>query len=314
MNLDQLHTFYTVAKHLSFSLAAEELFMTQPAVSLHVKALERRLKVKLFERAGNKLFLTEAGEVVLEHTLPILAAREEMGRRVAELRGSPTSRISLGANTTGGMYIIPHIVQAFREAYPEAEATLHVETTNRICERVMQNMIDVAVVTGPLEDKRFVIQDLFEDELLLIVSPSHPFASRPSVPLSKVADQPFILPEPGSRTRLLVEQTLRSEGLNLRVTMQLPGTEAVKKAVESNLGVAMVSKYSIQRELYLGVLKTVAIEGFSLHRPIHILYRKGKHLPPLGRRFLSIAAEYVSGHPDFSPDFVRPSSDAPPGR
>jgi DNA-binding transcriptional LysR family regulator len=297
VNLNQLQIFCTVARHLSFSMAAEELFITQPAVSQQVKALERQLNVKLFERVGHKLFLTEAGEAVLTHCQAMLTARAEMEQSLALLRGS-MGRLALGANTTGGMYVAPAIVRAFRELNPEAEATLQVETTNRICERVMQNMIDVAVVTGPVEDRRFVVRDLLQDEVHLIVSPSHPFAGRASVSPAEVAGEDFAVPEPGSRTRTLIESAFLERGQRIRVTMQLPGTEAVKKAVEANLGVAMVSKHAITRELTLGALCRVAIDGLEINRPIHVLHRKGKHLSPLARRFLAFAHDFVAqeGH------------------
>jgi DNA-binding transcriptional LysR family regulator len=173
---------------------------------------------------------------------------------------------------------------------------------------VMQNMIDVAIVTGPVEDGRFAIRDLCEDELYLIVSPSHPFAGRTTVTPAEVAAEDFAVPEPGSRTRLLIEQTFHDLGHRLRVTMQLPGTEAVKKAVESNLAVAMVSRYSVPRELGLGVLARVPIEGVTLDRPIHILHRKGKHLSPVARRFLAFAAEYVAEGRHLSPPFLLPGT------
>lgn len=294
MNLHQLQIFCTVARHLSFSDAAEELFITQPAVSQQVKGLERELNVKLFERLGHKMFLTEAGEAVLGSAQAIVTARAEMEQSLALLRGSTRGRLALGANTTGGMYVAPAIVRAFRELHPEVEATLQVETTNRICERVMQNMLDVAVVTGPVEDRRFVVRDLVDDEVVLIVSPSHSFAARKSVSPAEVAGEDFAVPEPGSRTRSLIEGAFLEQGFRIRVTMQLPGTEAVKKAVESNVGVAMVSKYSVTRELALGVLCRVAIDGLRIDRPMHVLYRKGKHLSPLSRAFLAFAHEYVA--------------------
>ncbi len=292
MNLNQVQIFCAVAKHLSFSMAAEELFITQPAVSQQVKALERQLNVKLFERVGHKLFLTEAGEAALSHFQAMLTARAELEQTLAMLRGSGRGRLALGANTTGGMYVAPGIVRAFREVSPEVEATLQIETTNRILDRVMQNMIDVAIVTGPVEDRRFTIRDLCLDEVPLIVSPSHPFVARASVSPAEVAAEDFAVPEPGSRTRTLIEEAFLSRGHKLRVTMQLPGTEAVKKAVEANLAVAMVSRFSIPRELSLGVLCRVPVDGLVIERPIHILHRKGKHLSPLVRRFLAFAAEH----------------------
>jgi DNA-binding transcriptional LysR family regulator len=220
-----------------------------------------------------------------------------MEQTLAMLRGSGRGRLALGANTTGGMYVAPGIARAFRDISPEVEATLQIETTNRILDRVMQNMIDVAIVTGPVEDGRFAIRDLCPDEVCLIVSPSHPFAARTSVSPAEVAGEDFAVPEPGSRTRLLIEQAFHDRGHRLRVTMQLPGTEAVKKAVEANLAVAMVSQYSIDREVALGALTRVPVDGLVLDRPIHILHRKGKHLSPLVRRFLTFAAEYVAKQP-----------------
>lgn len=307
MNLSQLQVFCAVAKHLSFSVAAEELFITQPAVSQQVKSLERHLNVKLFERVGHKLFLTEAGEVILSHAQAILTAGAEIDQALALLRGSTRGRLALGANTTGGMYVAPAIVAAFRDLYPEVAATFQVETTNRICERVMQNMVDVAMVTGPLEDRRFVVADLVEDEVCLIVSPLHAFAGRASVPAAEVAAEDFAVPEPGSRTRMLIENAFAERGQRLRVTMQLPGTEAVKKAVEANTGVAMVSKHAVSRELALGVLVRVAVEGLTINRPIHVLYRKGKHLSPVAKRFLAFAAEFVArGAPAPSVPFLLP--------
>lgn len=308
MNLNQVQVFCAVAKHLSFSMAAEELFITQPAVSQQVKALERQLNVKLFERVGHKLFLTDAGEGVLTHCQAMLTARAEMEQTLAMLRGSGRGRLALGANTTGGMYVAPAIVRAFRDLSPEIEATLQIETTTRILDRVMQNMIDVAIVTGTVEDRRFAIRDLCGDELYLIVSPSHPFAGRSSVSPAEVATEDFAVPEPGSRTRLFIEQTFHELGHRLRVTMQLPGTEAVKKAVESNLAVAMVSRYSVPRELALGVLARVPVEGVVLERPIHILHRKGKHLSPVSRRFLAFAAEYIAEDRHLTPPVLLPGA------
>jgi DNA-binding transcriptional LysR family regulator len=308
MNLNQVQVFCAVAKHLSFSMAAEELFITQPAVSQQVKALERQLNVKLFERVGHKLFLTEAGEAILPHGQALLTARAEMEQSLAMLRGSGRGRLALGANTTGGMYVAPAIVRAFRDLSPEIEATLQIETTTRILDRVMQNMIDVAIVTGTVEDRRFAIRDLCGDELYLIVSPSHPFAGRSSVSPAEVAAEDFAVPEPGSRTRMLIEQSFHERGHRLRVTMQLPGTEAVKKAVESNLAVAMVSRYSVPRELALGVLARVPIEGLVLERPIHILHRKGKHLSPVSRRFLAFAAEYIAEDRHLTPPVLLPGA------
>jgi DNA-binding transcriptional LysR family regulator len=294
MNLRQLQIFVTVAAHMSFSVAAEELMMSQPAVSQQVRALEQHLGVKLFEWTGQRLYLTEAGEAIRAQAEGMLALQDELLGAIAQLRGPTRGHLSLGANTTGGMYVLPAIARAFREAAPEAELVLQIEPTNRIVDRVMQNFIDVAVVTGPLADERLTISDLYLDELFLIASPAHPFASRGSVGAEEVATARWILYAPGSRTRRLVQQAFEELDLKLAGAMQLPSTERVKKAVEANLGVAMVSRYAVEREIKLGELIRVEIDGFTIKRPIHALHRKDKQLTPLAARFFGFASEFAA--------------------
>ena len=297
MNLRQLHVFASVVKHMSVSLAAEELFITQPAVSQQIRGLEEQLGLKLFERTPNGLLLTEAGEAIHPHVLAILASQARIDNVVAEQRGATHGHLAVGANTTGGMYVVSPMLRAFRDAHPEAEIVLQVHSTDRICERILQNLLDVAVVTGPVEVGSVVVADLCEDELYLIVSPSHPFAARATVSRQDVAAEPFVVPEPGSRTRRLIQRAIESHGLKLQIAMQLPGTEEVKKAVEANLGVAMVSKHAVTRELELGALHRVTIHDLEIHRPIQSLHRRGRRLSPIARLFLTFAAEYARDDP-----------------
>jgi len=297
LNLRQLHVFASVVKHMSVSLAAEELFITQPAVSQQIRGLEEQLGLKLFERTPNGLLLTEGGEAIHPHVLAILASQARIDNVVAEQRGATRGHLAVGANTTGGMYVVSPMLRAFRDAHPEAEIVLQVHSTDRICERILQNLLDVAVVTGPVEVGSVVAADLCEDELYLIVSPSHPFAARATVSRQDVAAEPFVVPEPGSRTRRLIQRAIESHGLKLQIAMQLPGTEEVKKAVEANLGVAMVSKHAVTRELELGALHRVTIHDLEIHRPIQSLHRRGRRLSPIARLFLAFAAEYAREDP-----------------
>jgi len=297
LNLRQLHVFASVVKRMSVSLAAEELFITQPAVSQQIRGLEEQLGVKLFERTPNGLLLTEAGEAIHPHVQAILASQSRIDNVVAEQRGATHGHVAVGANTTGGMYVVSPMLRAFRDAHPEAEIVLQVHSTDRICERLLQNLLDVAVVTGPVEVGSVVVADLCEDELYLIVSPSHPFAARATVSRQEVAAEPFVVPEPGSRTRRLIQRAIESHGLKLQIAMQLPGTEEVKKAVEANLGVAMVSKHAVTRELALGALHRVTVHDLEIHRPIQSLHRRGRRLSPIARDFLAFAAKYAREDP-----------------
>ncbi len=296
MNLRHLEVFATVARHMSFSMAAEELIMSQPAVSQQVRALEHYFDAKLFEWTGQRLFLTEAGQAIREHAEAILARNLELQEALAEVRGPGRGRLALGANTTGGMYVLPAIVRTFAQANPNAQLTLQIEPTNRIVDRVMQNFIDVAVVSGPLTDERLAIYDLYRDELFLIASPAHPFAALASVMPEQAAATGWVLYTPESRTRALVQRAFKQLRLKLTAAMQLGSTEAVKKAVEANLGIAMVSRFAVERELALGALIHVPVEGLEIVRPIHALHRKDKRLTPLAERFCTFAGDFARGN------------------
>ncbi|HEY8369425.1 MAG TPA: LysR substrate-binding domain-containing protein, partial [Thermodesulfobacteriota bacterium] len=270
MNLHRLRVFRAVAERMSFSAAAEQLYLTQPAVSLQVRALERSLGVRLFDRTGGRLALTPAGEALLRSAATILNAEDEARRVIDELRGASAGRLIVAANTTGGMYLVPRLIAAFRAEAPRVQIDLDVDATDRICERVAQGMVDLGFVGGPIEDRRLAVEPVVDDRLVLIASPANPLAQRRRrrLSLERLAAEPLIVPEPASRTRLLVERRLREAGLPFRPAAQMVGTEAVKKAVEANLGVAFVSSYAVEGELALGRLVRLELDDFAIVRPI----------------------------------------------
>jgi DNA-binding transcriptional LysR family regulator len=292
MNLHQLRIFYTVAQRQSITAAAADLLLTQPAVSLQIKALEKDLGLPLFQRGGSKFTLTQGGEALYRCAVSILHAKDEAERAITELRDGTRGKMILGAGTTGGMYVLPRIVQAYKEIYPDTEITLHIGSTDQIAEKLLQNVVDMAVLGGPMEDRRFTIEPICMDELVLIASPSNPIASLAKATLKDLGGAPLILPEQGSRTRQLVERKLREAGVPLRIAMQLPGTGGVKKGVEANLGVAIVSRFAVERECALGILKLVPMEDWRLTRPVELVFRKQKYFSPVGERFRRFAISY----------------------
>lgn len=298
MNLHQLRIFHAVARHMSFSAAARELFITQPAVSLQVRALEESLGVKLLDRSTSKLELTEAGDALIRSAVAILNAEDEARRVLAEFRDASKAKLIVGTNTTGGMYLLPRILRAYRVANPNVELVLDIDATDAICDRIHQKMIDIGVVGGPIEDRRMSVEAIVEDEVVLIVSPDHPFAQRTSIALADLKSQRLIVMEPRSRTRVLVERTLRQQGLAIQPAMQLVGTEAVKKAVESNLGIGFVSSFAIEREVRLGDLRRLPIDGLQIARPLVLLHRSSKYLSPAAKRFREFLQAYVAEHTD----------------
>ena len=293
MNLHQLEIFYAVAQRLNISAAAADLRLTQPAVSLQVKALEKSLGTRLLDRSGTKLSLTQAGEALYRCAVSVLHAKDEALRSIAELSAATKGKLILGANITGGMYLLPRIVRSFKESYPQTEVLFEIETTDRICERVLQNALDMGVVGGPTEDRRFGVEPICLDPIAMIVSPTHPLAKRHAISVRELNDHACILPAQGSRTRQLVERKLRGAGVNPQVVMQLFGTEAVKKAVEANLGVGFVSGYAVERECILGELKVVKLKGLKLTRSMELIYRKQKYFSPVAQRFREFVHAYA---------------------
>jgi len=296
VNFHQLQIFYKVVQRLSITAAASDLRLTQPAVSLQIKALEKNLGLPLLERGGSKLRLTQAGEALYRCAVSILHAKDEAERSIAELSDATKGKLVLGANTTGGMYLLPRIVREFKGLYPETEVIFQIESTEWIYEKILQNVVDMGLVGGPTEDRRFGVEQICLDHVALIVSPAHPFARAGKVSLSDLKAQTCILPSQGSRTRQFVERKLKEAGVTLRVAMQLPGTEAVKKAVEANLGMAFVSQFAVERECSLGDLKIIPIGRFELTRHMELIYRKQKYFSPVAQRFREFVHSYAQEH------------------
>jgi DNA-binding transcriptional LysR family regulator len=296
MNLHQLRIFAAVAHRMSFSAAARDLFMTQPAVSLQVRALENSLQVKLFDRSGSRLALTPAGEALLRSATTMLNAEAEARRAIDELREASKGTLVVGTNTTGGMYLLPRLLRAFRVANPEVEIVLDIDATDVICERVNERLLDLGFVGGPVEDHRLTVEPIADDAIVLIASPDNPLAQGGPLRLDDLATQRFVVQEPRSRTRLLVERRLREAGLNLRPAIQLTGTEAVKKAVEANLGVAFVSAYAIELELVHDRLRRLEVEHLAIARSIELIHPSRKYLTPALERFLRFVRAFAAAH------------------
>ncbi len=296
MNFHQLEIFYVVVQHRSITSAASDLHLTQPAVSLQLKALEKDMGLPLLERGGKKFRLTEAGEALYRCAVSILHAKDEAQRSIAELSTATKGKLILGGNTTGGMYLLPRIVREFKEQYPKTEVIFQIESTEWIYEKILQNVVDMGLVGGPTEDRRFGVEPICVDDVVLIVLPSHPFAKVGEISPKQLEDQPCILPTQGSRTRRLVEHKLKEMGINLRIAMELPGTEAVKKGVEANLGIAFVSRFAVERECALGDLKIVRIDRAKITRYMELIYRKQKYFSPVAQRFREFAHSYAEKH------------------
>lgn len=259
----RLQVFHTVAGVLSFTRAAEILNMTQPAVTFQVRQLEEDFKTRLFDRAHNKISLTEAGELVYRYADNILSLYAEMNTSVKEMTGDKTGLITLGASTTIAEYMLPGLLGDFQRNFPDAQVRLKVANTDAIVAMVADSSIDLGVVEGTVDNQQLLVEDCQPDELVAIVSTQHQYANRKSLQAVELAQVPFIQREDGSGTRGVIMRYLRENGLDegqLNCPFELGSTEAIKGAVESGIGISIVSRATIEKERRLDTLKAIPLD------------------------------------------------------
>ena len=258
----RLQVFYTVAKQLSFTKAAEQLFMTQPAVTFQVKQLEEQFNTRLFERSHGRISLTPAGRLVMDYAERVLTLTEEMDMRVAELTGAVAGPLLLGASMTIAEYILPKILGEFKAEHPEVQAHLTVANSETIVSRVADHALDVGLIESPSYQSTLVNQVCCDDELVVICAPGHALAKRKTVRAQELASLPWVRREVGSGTREFTDNYLRQCGVvpeDLQVTMELGSPEAIKGVVETGIAVAVLSRATITKELVLGSLVAIPL-------------------------------------------------------
>ena len=287
----RLQVFYTVAKQLSFTKAAEQLFMTQPAVTFQVKQLEEHFNARLFDRSHGKIALTPAGRIVTEYAERILALSEELDTRVADLTGAMNGRLLLGASTTIAEFMLPKLLGEFKAAHPEVQAHMTVANSETIVNRVAEHALDVGLIESPSYLPSLQIETCCDDELVMICAPTHELAKRKSVPPQELTALPWVRREPGSGTREFTDNYFRRCGIppeDLHVIMELGSPEAMKGVVETGIGVAIVSRATIVKELRLGSLVAVPLAP-RLIRTLSLVHPKEKFQSRLLTTFVEFA-------------------------
>ncbi|MGB9804083.1 selenium metabolism-associated LysR family transcriptional regulator [Desulfofundulus sp.] len=275
MNLKQLEAFLWVAKLQSFTRAAKHLYMSQPAVSFQIKSLEESLGVPLFYRGDKKVELTEAGRLLYPEAKQILRHFEKIKTGLDELKGLKRGHLSLGASTIPGEYLLPLLIGRFHRHYPGVEVTLRIAGSGQVIRWVREREIDLGVTGAPTSEEGLGCLPWYQDRLVLIVGPEHPWVSRESVNPEELLAQPLILREPGSGTRRSLEEKLTRMGLSLeeaQVVMELGSTRAVITAVQAGLGVSLVSALAAAEPLALGRVCQVAVKNMDLNRYLYLIH------------------------------------------
>ena len=274
----RLKVFRAVAEQLSFRKAAEHLFLTQPAVTLQIKALETDLGVRLFDRSGNRVTLTSHGRVLLRYAIKIAALASAAEQEVVSENGKFSGDLSLGVSTTIAQYVLPRLIGAFLTEHPRIQLSVHSGNTEQVVDLLLDGQISVGLIEGPARQRGVHIEPFMRDELVLITPPdseSSHFSSQQLLASS------LLMREQGSGSRHVVEAALEKAGYKhkaFRRVMDLDSTEAIKSAVEAGLGIGFVSRWAISKELELGALKVAQVRGLEIARHFSLVTRTGPEL------------------------------------
>ncbi len=295
MDDHKLKVFCTVAETKSFSKASEIIRLTQPAVSLQIQALEEIYGTKLFNRSGCVITLTRAGEMLYKYAKEINLLYTAVEKQIGEFIGVVKGIVSVGASSTIGNYVLPSVVAHFKRKYPKVGVNIHIGNTKNVIEFLNTGNIDVGLVEGEVKKQKLAVEKLIPDEMVLIMSPLHPWAKKANISILEIPKEPFILREEGSGTRQMIEKHLIKYGIsphNIKIAFIMGSTESIKGAVEEGLGVSIVSRWATKKESRYGSLKTATFKEEKILRDFSLLHRKPRDSSHALDKFLGFLRRY----------------------
>ena len=290
MDFDQLETFLEVARHTSFSRAAERRFRTQPAISSQIRALEEEIGARLFDRSGDKVALTGAGKLFQQYAEHTLDARKTMMVTVAEMERVPRGEIVVGANEGTCLHILPEVFAEFKKLYPNVGVQISRLERAKIMESIIENSVDFGVVSAPVDDKRLTVVNIHRDELVIIAPPGHPLSLLSRASIAEVVPFPLLLPKLG-RTRDALQNLFEERHLKPRIAMELDSSELLKRFVAADVGVGFIARSNVIEDVKAGVLAAIAMADASLRRDLALVFRKDKALSRAALAFIEIAVK-----------------------
>jgi DNA-binding transcriptional LysR family regulator len=294
----RLQVFHTVARLLSFTKAAEALHMTQPAVTFQVRQLEEYFNTRLFDRTHNRISLTEVGEKVYEYAEKIFEQYALMENTVKEMTGDINGVLLIGASTTIAEYMLPVLLGDFKNKYPNVRIRLRVSNTDEIVSMIENNAIDLGVVEAPVSNKSLHVEVCRMDQLVGIVPPGHPLVEHGEVSVHELVSYPYISREEGSGTREVIMEYFSQAGLSaddLHVIMELGSPEAIKGAVASGMGISILSRAAINKDVQLGLLEEIRLNP-PLARPFSFVHQKQKFRLRVIEELIKFAQNYCNLH------------------
>lgn len=288
MDLHRLEVFCKVVELKSFTKAGEEVFLSQPTVSEHIRSLEETLGEKLIDRVGREALPTQAGKILHQYARKILRLRNEAVQAIAAYRGTVTGELLLGAGSIPGTYWLPQCIGSFKTAYPFVQISLHISGSRNIAEKVGHGEIELGVIGARWNDPDLEWEDIFFDELVLVAHPSHRWAGQKDISMAELEGEPLLLRERDSGTRKVVQDILEEHGVNpkkIKVVAEIGSTEGVRQGIKAGIGVGFLSRLAVAEDLAAGTLRAVTIEGLQFHRSFYMIRRKNRAMSPVCSKF-----------------------------
>jgi len=289
MDLRRLEVFAKVAELGSFSRAAEALFLTQPTVSEHVRALEDELGVQLLDRLGRGAVPTRAGQLLLGYARRMLGLAREAQQALDQFQGRMSGELVIGGSTIPGEYVLPTLIGRFKGKYPDISVSLLIGDSRQVSEWVEQGRVEVALVGARPGSRALESRELMPDELVLVVPAGHPWATRKSVSVDELRREPMVVRERGSGSREAIEHVLEEAGLSLasfRLVGEMGSTQAIKQAVRAGVGIALISRRAVEDECRAGLVACVKVKDLKVARSFHLVTNKDRTRSPLAQAFL----------------------------
>ena len=283
-DIHKLEIFSKVAELKSFSRAAHEMYLTQPTVSQHITTLENYLGMKLFDRMGKDVTLTKAGEILYRYAKQITTLTGEARQALDHFMGKKSGHLVLGASTIPGEYILPALLGKFKTIYPEIKITLKIGDTEEIVNSLFNGNIELGVIGAKISNPSLQYSRFLDDELIIVVPQGHRWWKRSSVYIHELVDEPFIMRESGSGTRISMEKRLKHLGISidrLNIIAEVGSTTAVKQSIKANLGISLISERAVEDEIKLKLLKKIPINKAKFTRTFFIIQDKKRTPSPL---------------------------------
>jgi LysR family transcriptional regulator, low CO2-responsive transcriptional regulator len=288
--LHQLKVFETVARHGSFTRAAEELFITQPTVSSQVKQLTKAVGLPLFEQIGKSLYLTDAGKELLATCQDIFERLDNFEMKVADLKGTKQGQLRLAVITTA-KYFIPRLLGSFCKNYPGIDIALQVTNHQEIQQRMLNNEDDLYIVSNPHKDIDLTSQPFLDNPLVVVANRDHPLANKKNIDISYLNNEPFIMREQGSGTRDAVINLFEQQQVSVKVRLELGSNEAIKQAIAGGLGISVLSEHCLISEGKFSELTVLDVQHFPIDRRWYVSSLAGKKLSVIAQTFLEFLLE-----------------------